>query len=332
MSRLSFVCACACALSLLGIGCATPTSGRRSLRLEEARAVVASFEATLVPPQHEVHLEPGKAGALLALKSDRLDAFPAAVAQLADDDGADIEALALRAQLYLAWGEAELTVAEVLARTALSLETTVRALEVRRSASPEDQAMLQRARERIAHAREVDEALRILAAEHVDQGHREAEVVIDLAPDNYLGYRVAADAARLRHQWKRFGELLTRIEAHYPESNGLRFLRGVASWMRDGDATAAAAQLNGALRADPEFVRAQAQLVLVAPTILEQHDALAVLKQRSPDHQLVRWAGPDIEAAWQAATERQKQIDAAMGIGPTSSAAPSLSTRDVSGS
>jgi hypothetical protein len=330
MPRLRLISAIASLVIV--VACATPTTVRRSLRLEEARAVVASFEATLVPPQHEVQLEAGKAGALVALKSDRLDAFPAAVAQLAGDDGADIEALALRAQIYLAWGEAELTVAEVLARTALSLETTVRALEVRRNTTPEDQAMLQRARERIAHARAIDEALRILAAEHVDQGHREAEVVIDLAPDNYLGYRVAADAARLRHQWQRFGELLTRIEAHHPDSNGLRFLRGVASWMRDGDAAAAAAQLKSALEADPEFVRAQAQLVLVAPTILEQHDALAMLKQRSPDHQLVRWAGPDIETAWQAATERQKQLDAVMGIGPTSSVAPSSSARVVSGS
>jgi hypothetical protein len=297
------------------VACATPPPARRSLHLNEARAMVEAFEAGLVPPQQAVALDAGKPGALAALKSDRLDAFPLALSRLGDDAAAaDLETLALRAQLHLAWGEAELTVAEVLARTALSLETTVRALEVRKTDNPDEIAMLQRARERITHYRDVDEALRLLAAEHVDTGHREAEQVIERDPDNYLGYRVAADAARLRHQWQRFGDLLTRIEAHNPDSNGLRFLRGVAAWMRDGDAIAAAGHFRSALQTDPAFIRAQAQLVLVAPTIIEQHAELMNLKAMSPDHQLVRWAGPGIETAFNAAVERQQQIDAAMGL------------------
>jgi hypothetical protein len=295
--------------------CATAPPPRRSLHLDEAKAMVAAFEASLVPPQQVVALEPGKAGALAALKSDRLDAFPTAVEQLGPSGAEfDLESQALRAQLHLAWGEAELTVAEVLARTALSLETTVRALEVRKTDNPDELAMLQRARERITHYRDIDEALRLLAAEHVDAGHREAEQVIERDPDNYLGYRVAADAARLRHQWQRFGDLLTRIETHNPDSNGLRFLRGVAAWMRDGDAIAAAGHFRSALQTDPAFIRAQAQLVLVAPTITDQHAELTNLRTMSPDHQVVRWAGPGIETAYAAAVDRQKQIDAAMGL------------------
>lgn len=307
----------------VAVACATATPARRALHLDEAKAMVQAFEATLVPPSRVVPVEPGAPGALAALKSDRLDAFPGAVERLtsAPDADLDIETLALRAQLLLAWGEAELTVAEVLARTALSLETTVRALELRRKPSADEAVMLTSARERIAHYRDIDEALRLLAAEHVDEGHRAAEQVIGLAPDNYVGYRVAADAARLRHQWSRFGELVARIEAHNPDSNGLRFLRGVAAWMRDGDAVAAAGHFRSALQADPAFLRAQAQLVLVAPTIIDQHAELQSLKAMSPDHQLVRWAGPGIEAAWQAAIERQKQIDAAMGA-PSSSSPP----------
>jgi hypothetical protein len=305
------------------VACTTTPPPRRGLHLDEARALVAAFEASLVPPQQVVQLEPGKAGALAALKTDRLDAFPTAVEQLGPAGGElDLESQALRAQLHLAWGEAELTVAEVLARTALSLETTVRALEVRKTENTDELAMLQRARERITHYREVDEALRLLAAEHVDMGHREAEQIIERDPDNYLGYRVAADAARLRHQWQRFGDLLTRIEAHNPDSNGLRFLRGVAAWMRDGDAIAAAGHFRSALQTDPAFIRAQAQLVLIAPTILEQHAELMNLKAMSPDHQLVRWAGPGIETAWNAAVERQKQIDAAMGLPKTTAPQP----------
>jgi hypothetical protein len=322
MATVLLACLAAVALA----GCATPSNARhKALTLVEAKAIVAAFEARQVPPSSAVVVAPGEAGALEVLKSDRLDAFPAAIAAIAsmearDDAGGDVDVtgVALRAQLHLAWAEAELTVAEVLARTATSLDTTVRALEVRGDQGVEEQQHLERERERIASYRETDEALRLLAAEHVDAGYREADLVIQHAPDNYVGYRVAADAARLRNQWQRFGELLTRVEAHNPDSNGLRFLRGVAAWMRDGDASTAAGFFRSALQHDPAFVRAQAQLVLVAPTIMEQHRELEALKAMSPDHQIVRWAGPGIDVAHTAAVERQALIDAAMGL-PTSS-------------
>lgn len=315
---------------VLVAGCATsPVVSRAALTLAEAKAIVASFEARQVPPRSAAVVLAGETDVMAVLKSDRLDGFPLAIAaipatEVRDDAGGDvdIDAVALRAQLYLAWGEAELTVAEVLARTATALDTTVRGLELRSGQSSEEQQRLDEERARIVSYRQIDEALRLLAAEHVDAGYREADLVIQRAPDNYVGYRVAADAARLRNQWRRFGELLTRVEAHNPDSNGLRFLRGVASWMRDGDASAAAGHFRSALQHDPAFVRAQAQLVLVAPTTVEQHRELQALRDLAPDHQIVRWAGPGIDAAYDATMERQRLIDAAMGLPTATSPQP----------
>ena len=65
--------------------------------------------------------------------------------------------------------------------------------------------------------------------------------------------------------------------------------------------------------------RAQAQLVLVAPNVFEQHKELLALKAIAPDHQIVRWAGPGIENAWASARERQQAIQQAVGAAPSSS-------------
>src|SRR5256885_2191297 len=84
--------------------------------------------------------------------------------------------------------------------------------------------------------RDTDQALRLLAAEHVAAGVEDAQKYIAQKPDDYVGYRIAADAARLRNQWKEFSENVAKVEEKNPDSNGLVFLRGVASQMRDGDA------------------------------------------------------------------------------------------------
>ncbi len=304
------------AAAVVGCASAQPTaqgsSGRRTvgLSLKEAQQIVAGFESKQVPPQKAVGVPGDTKAALEILKSDRIDAFPAAVAWLGKQEGYD--ALALKAQVELAWGEAELTVAEVLSHTASQLEQNLRGWEVRKSLSDADKAKIQAERERIAVYRETDEALRLLAAEHVGQGAEDAEKAIGQKPDDYVGYRIAADAARLRNQWPEFTANVKKVEAQNPDSNGLKFLRGVEAYMRDGDSREAATHFRDALAGDPAFVRAQAQLVLVSPNIFEQHKELMALQGMAPDHQIVRWAGPGIENAHTAAKERQAAIQQAI--------------------
>lgn len=301
-------------------GCATsaPASEARPARtvglsFAEAKALVDSFEAKQVPPGKKPAPPTSLDECVAVLKSDRLDLFPDAVQYLGTQTSP--EALALRAQMRLAWGEAELTVAEVLASLADRLDERVRALQVRKL-STTDRAALDADQARLHLYRDTDQALRQLAAEHVAVGMEEAQKVIADKPDDYVGYRVAADAHRLRSEWREFSAMVVKVEESNPDSNGLVFLRGVAAQMRDGDAVEASKLYRQALERDPQFIRAQAQLVLVQTNIFEQKKELEKLRAIAPDHQIVRWAGPGIDDAHQVALERQQAIQAATAARP----------------
>lgn len=305
---------------VIAVGCATaaPAPAERPARtvglsLHEATALVLSFEQKQVPPGKRPAAPTSLEECLAVLKSDRLDLFPDAIKFL--EAQSTPEATALRAQLRLAWGEAELTVAEVLASLADRLDERVRALQVRKLAAA-DRAALEADQARLNLYRDTDQALRLLAAEHVAIGMDDAQKVIADKPDDYVGYRVAADAHRLRSEWREFSAMVVKVEESNPDSNGLVFLRGVAAQMRDGDAVEASKLYRQALERDPQFVRAQAQLVLVQTNIFEQKKELEKLRAMAPDHQIVRWAGPGIDEAYQVAAERQQAIQAATAARP----------------
>lgn len=296
------------------VGCATaaPPAERAErtvgMSLAEATTLVATFESKQVPPGKKPAPPTSVDECLAVLKSDRIDLFPEAIAYL--DTLTTPEAAALRAQVQLAWGEAELTVAEVLASLADGLDDRVRALMVRKVAGA-DRAALEADSAKLRLYRSTDEALRLLAAEHVATGMEGAQKVIAERPDDYVGYRVAADAHRLRNEWREFSAMIVKVEEANPDSNGLVFLRGVAAQLRDGDAVEASKLYRQALERDPQFVRAQAQLVLVQTNIFEQKKELEKLRAIAPDHQIVRWAGPGIDEAHQTALERQEAVKAA---------------------
>ncbi|MBI1947303.1 MAG: hypothetical protein HYS27_16535 [Deltaproteobacteria bacterium] len=296
---------------------APPPAGRPArtvgLSMSEATALVESFEQKQVPPGKKPAAPTSLEECLAVLKSDRIDLFPDAITFL--DGQTTPEAAALRAQVQLAWGEAELTVAEVLASLADRIDGRVRALMVRKLAAA-GRASLEADLAKLHLYRDTDEALRLLAAEHVAIGMEGAQKVIAERPDDYVGYRVAADGHRLRNEWRDFSAMVVKVEESNPDSNGLVFLRGVAAQMRDGDAVEAIKLYRQALERDPQFVRAQAQLVLVQTNIFEQKKELDKLRALSPDHQIVRWAGPGVDEAFQAALERQQAVQAATAARP----------------
>lgn len=316
-STLLFSASAALLVVLAACTTAAPAPAERGravgLSLREATALVEAFEAKQVPASAKPEAPTTMEGAVAVLKTDRLDLFPGAVSWLASQTTP--EALALKAQLLLAWGEAELTVAEVLADTADRLDENVRAMQVRKM-SPEQSAKLESERAKVQLYRDTDQALRLLAAEHVAAGVEDAQKFIASKPDDYTGYRVAADAHRLRNEWKQFSEMVAKVEEKNPDSNGLVFLRGVAAQMRDGDANQAIGFYRQALEKDPQFVRAQAQLVLATANIFEQKKELEKLKKIAPDHQIVRWAGPGIDQAHEEALERQQAIQNALQVRP----------------
>ena len=266
--------------------------------MKDAIERVTAFEATPASSKEAIVAPTTVEEATTILKRDRLDAFPLVVTWLEErralqgrDPADTLEDTALLAQVQLAWGEAESLIGELLSRSANLLEQEVEAaLLVDAGADVADE------RARIAEWRRTDEALRLLAVEHIAIGAREADFTVALAADSYIGYRIGADAARLTNNWARFEVLVEKVEAVRPESNGLRFLRGVQAWSQQQDAEVAAFELQAAIEADPQFIRALVWLVVVSPAGREQRAALERLALASPDHQLVRLAGPGIRA------------------------------------
>ena len=261
---------------------------RPGMSLEEAQAIVTEFEANhlRLDPNSPLHDPHSLADVLEILKSDELDLFPAGVAFASKQEGPI--AKALTAQIELAWGEAELTLAETFSLIAATRERTLRDAEPAGTATHD-------ARARIDTDRAVAEALTRLAAEHSATGGRQAREVIQAAPADYQGYRVAADYYRMRERWNEFDATLARIAELNPDSNGLVFLRGVSALDREGDGPKADRYFRQALEKDPKFVRAQVYLLRSQRGLAAKYAEYRKLKALNPHHQLVVWTGPALE-------------------------------------
>lgn len=274
---------------------------RAGLSFEEAKAIVADFEARQLKQRAASPLREPKSldDVLEILKLDDMTFFAAGVKFALEQDG--VGARALAAQTELAWGDAQLAVGRLMNELAARLETVARTAEQKNDPS----AVI--VRDQLRATRGVAEALARLASEHFAAGRKLARDVIDAAPRDYQGYRVAADYYRLREEWSEFDAMVGKLAELNPESNGLGFLRGVAALERDGDAAKAQALLRTALEKDPKFVRAQAQLVRTQPTLRDAYMEFRKLKELSPNHQLVVWAGEYMETAW-AANQRERGL------------------------
>lgn len=297
-------------MALAGCRTAAPAQAARrpvGLTIEEARELVADLEARQAAESvGEPLCEPKSLDDVLEiLKRDQIDLFPKGIAYASKQEGARAEAL--RAQIELAWGEAQSILAEVFADTSGQLDRAVRALEIRVAsgeATSRQQDRLLALAELSVRSTVLAEALNRLAAEHVGAGARLAKELIARNPSDYLGYRVAADYYRLREDWPAFETLLRKIEETNPDSNGLVFLRGAAALGRDRNPEEAQKQLRLALEKDPKFTRAQAQLVLSKTGARDTYAEYQRLRALNPHHQIVIWAGEAITTAFEAQRAR----------------------------
>jgi len=267
------------------------------LTYEQAQNVVASIAVRRAVRKAELQNDPlgtpkSLEDVLEVLRRDQQEFFPGALAFAATQEGP--KALALRAQIELAWGESELILEQMLTRTATRLREDLSRLEVKRRAgglNPEETAALESLRETLTDLAGVSEALLRVGAEHVSAGATLAQQVIAAAPDDYQGYRVAADYFRVRGEWDRFDEMMAKLDATNPRSNGGLFLRGVEALQRKHDTATAELYFLQALEKDPKFARAQAQVALARAGRPEAQLELKRLADISPHHQLVRWMG-----------------------------------------
>jgi tetratricopeptide (TPR) repeat protein len=252
---------------------------------QDARKLVVDFEAGLAVQRVLESRTPVSSldDVLDVLRTDQISRFPDGIAFAQTQDG--IRARALEGQIELAWADAQVIVAEILAYNAGKLMDKQGAFQIGADLT-----------NKVSQLAVIVESLKLMAREHRARGAELARDIILKAPGDYLGYRLIADYYRMENKWDAFEENLGKLEAANPVSNGLVFQRGVAALLRDKDPPLAVTFFKQALVKDPNFVRAQAFLVSAQDSSKGMIHEYFKLKGLSPSHQIVIIAGPFIEA------------------------------------
>ena len=294
---------------VLALGCSGSKEETRSsansapMTAAEARQLVAGLEAEQARLDASDPLMDPKSleDVVTILKRDNLHLFSRGVA-FADKDKSP-QAQQLVAQIELARGDAHLIMAHIFDDAAARLGHSIRTIRTRGVfflPSPQEREQLEQMEKTAALCHRMSSALATLAYDHLTSGAKRAQALVDANPSDYHGYRVAADYFRLRHDWAKFGEMVSGIEKTNPQSNGLMFQRGAAALQRDNKPEEAAQLLRQALEKDPEFTRAQVFVLMSRSDPVETYHEYEKLKAISPAHQVVVWAGPAIVAAYNA--------------------------------
>ena len=281
------------------------------MSLEEAKNNISQLEKDLqlVLKDNPLNNPQSLDDILAILKSDNIGLFKNAVAFASKHNSE--RALSLQAQIELAWGEAQLILSELLINITRELSASIRALEIEEfndNLSKNRIEYLNSIRELIYETEEVADAFVKIASEHVAKGSILSKSFLDKYPDSYLGYRVAADYYRLREDWKSFYEMVNKIKEKNPDSNGLRFVLGAAEKQLNKDILKAKNYFEKALEKDSKFTRARVHLLIIQRSILKIHEQYTKLKEISPEHQIVIWAGEVITKSYNRYLERQKSI------------------------
>lgn len=294
---------------LLLMGCATGSSTSAPPAVdtpERARAFIRQFanEHGIPPPP-----EPAPVTSLPevadVLRADQLSRYPAARAFAEGASG--VEALALRGLLELTWASSLRTVRDLLAEARVRLETEAEQLELRASPREEDQARLEALREKIGDFDRVREALDVVAEPHLQAGTKLADEAIRRYPTHPEPHFAQAMSFRLKRNWAGYGEEDRWLEAEGYETSGVRYMRALVELERGNRKQSAIEQLEALTADDPGLVRAQSELVLLYDDIEDVHRELEQLRSIAPDHLVVRLAGPQIDAEWEASRSMRTQ-------------------------
>lgn len=282
-----------------------------NMTVEEAEKVVAQTRGSFAQPDAQNPLRNPKSldDVLAILRTDQIDLFSAGVAFAKKDNSK--KARVLEAQLEIAWGENQRIVAQLLNTLDSELREEVlelRELEAAGKLPKEEDERLRRLEALLGDAEPLVPALSRLAPVHLGNGRRLAEGLVDQAPEDYEGYRVLADYARIRGDWEKFDQLLKEVEKRHPTSTGLLFLKGIGVAERSRDFKAASELMQQALAKEPRFVRAQVQLFLFANGIDAKVAEFEKLKASSPQHQLVVLVGPVLTSALEARAARSRRM------------------------
>ena len=279
-----------------------------TMRPQEAAQVVREFQDAyglppVAPPGTPVT---SMAQVLEIIRGDRLPEFEKARRFAGGRQGA--EALTLRAYLDLSYAGALMTAAWILEEERRQDMTELRQLQQARpledpAGAKEDQARAAELKSKEADLRKVVRALRVLSEEPLRSGSDLAEQAIRQDPKAQLAYLANANYFRLRGQWLEFDRMMRYADEGAEDPPVRTFLRAMEAFERYVDPTRGEQLLRETLAKRPDFVRAQANLVLVAESAEAKHQELQKLKSVSPNHLVVRLAGPMIEQEYKTIQE-----------------------------
>ena len=301
--------ACASSKSSTGDG---STIGKdidvETMRPPEAAQIVREFQETygippVAPPGTPVT---SMAQVLEIIRGDRLPQFEAARRFAAGRQGA--EALTLRAYLDLSYAGALMTAAWILEEERRQDLTELRQLQQARpledpKGAEQDQARLAELKTKTADLRKVVRALRVLSEEPLRSGADLAEQAIRQDPKAQLAYLANANYFRLRGAWLEYDRMMQYADEGEDDPPVRTYLRAMEAFERYVDPARCEKLLKETLAKRPDFVRAQANLVLVDVGTEAKYAELQALKALSPNHLVVRLAGPLIEQEYQTTKE-----------------------------
>jgi hypothetical protein len=301
----------ACASSKSGSGDGS-TIGQgievETMRPPEAAQVVREFQhAYGIPPV----APPGTpvtsmAQVLEIIRGDRLPEYEAARRFAAGRQGA--EALTLRAYLDLSYAGALMTAAWILEEERRQDLTELRQLSMARpledpSGAKQDQERAAHLKAKTTDLRKVVRALRVLSEEPLRSGSDLAEQAIRQDPRAQLAYLANANYFRLRGHWLEYDRMMRYADQGEGDPPIRTYLRAMEAFERYVDPARCEKLLKETLVKRPDFVRAQANLVLVDEGTEAKHEELQRLKAISPNHLVVRLAGPMIEQEYKTLQE-----------------------------
>jgi len=279
-----------------------------TMRPPEAAEVVREFQSAYgIPPIPPPDTPVTSMGQVLEIiRGDRLPEYEAARRFAAGKQGA--EALTLRGYLDLSYAGALMTAAWILDHERRQDLTELRQLTMSRpmednQAAAEDKARAAKLQAKAADVRKVVRALRVLSDEPLVSGADLITQAISQDPKSQLAYLANANYFRLRGNWLEYDRMMRYADEGAEDPPVRTYLRAMEAFERYVDPARCEKLLKQTIAKRPDFVRAQANLVLVNEDIDEKYAELQALKQLSPTHLVVRLAGPMIEEEYKTSQE-----------------------------
>lgn len=281
----------------------------------EAAQVVEEFATKYgieTPPPRTTNVA-SMSEVLRIIQGDRLHEYEAARRFTAGRHGA--EALTLRARLELSLAGAMLTTAAILEEQRTQAMTELRQLTgpsaYRIASSTESSndadriASLQIRTEDLA---KVVHALRMLSEEPLAIGADFAKQAVRHDARSQLAFLARANAYELEGDWLQFDQMMRYADDIGGNPPVKTYLRAMEAWERYADRAKCEDLLRRTLADSPEFVRAQANLVLVNQNVERRYAELQKLEAMSPDHIVVRLAGAMIQSEYQTVEELEGTV------------------------